>query len=285
MWNESNEAKIRRLEDDLYYARRAVVTLLPQPIRELVRAYRDVETGVQADTWEEELVEAVIELAWPSAMETTSSDPRAYCPLCRAGSSEPYVEGFALPGGLRIHLLGERTARPCEVLTPVLQLARADWMPRVRESEARERAAAEAEKELRREREDQFLVDPRSAPVLGDEPVGFQFHFHPRDNDSLAWAEARLRHLGFSEHRDGRIRQFTKDHGAFTVFGDPRELGRLTFLVLRSEPAEKRRGRRRQEPDAESFHLLDSWRNDLNKKFEMRLESAIESLTRTSKKR
>jgi hypothetical protein len=276
MWYRSSEERIKRLEDDLYRARRAVLKLLPPTIHEPGETYFSIESREAARLWEDALVEATIELAWPLANKTWYSGPRAYCPLCRSGSSGPYVEGFALPNGLRKHLLGEGNARPCEVLIQVVELAREYWLPRVTEAEERERAEAEAEKSQRREREEMFLVDPRSAPQLRDET---RYGTACRDDESMLWAEARLRQLGFLERRIGRVRQFTKEHGAVVVFADPRELGRLKFVVLRREQVDKPKSRRRWMPDHESFYLLDSWRNDLSKKLETRVGKAAGSLT------
>jgi hypothetical protein len=157
------------------------------------------------------------------------------------------------------------------VLIQVVELAREYWLSRVTEAEERERAEAEAEKSQRREREEMFLVDPRSAPQLRDET---RYGTVCRDDESVLWAEARLRQLGFLERRIGRVRQFTKEYGAVVVFADPRELGRVKFVVLRREQVDKPKSRRRWMPDHESFYLLDSWRNDLSKKLETRVGKA-----------
>lgn len=239
---QPHEDRVRRLEEELYRTRRTIIALLPRAVQELAEDYHHITTHVEARNWLERLVEAVIELAWPLAEDDSYSGRRAYCPLCKRGTLGPYAEGFLLPGGLRQHLFGEGNAYPCEVLRPVRELAADYWLPRVEELEARERAAREAEKEARRQREDVFRTDPRSAPQLRDEDL---WGAEPRDNDSLAWAIQRLRQLGFVEQRDGRVRQFTKEYGDVVVYADPREMGRLNFSVFRREQVEKPNSRRR----------------------------------------
>ena len=276
MWDLSHEDRIRRLEEELYRTRYAVVTLLPRAIQEIAKDYHNITTRTEAHNWLERLVEAVIELAWPIAEANSYSGRRADCPLCKRGTLGPYAEGFLLPGGLRKHLLGEGNAYPCEVLTPVRELAADYWQPRVLEVEAREKAARETEKEERRQREDVFQTDPRSKPQLRDESL---WGAEPRDDESLAWAIERLRQLGFAEQRDGRVLQFTKDYGEIIVYADPREEGRLNFSVFRREQTAIPKSRRRWTPDHAGFHLLDSWRKDLTKKVDERVQGARQSLT------
>jgi len=260
MWYQSHEDKIRRLENDLHRTRRAIIHLLPPTVQEVAKDYYRIETRVDAAAWLEKIVELTTEIAWPYAQEEPYSGPRASCPLCKRGTrSYMGEEGFLLPGGLRKHLLGEGNAHECDILAPVRELAEGHWRPRVEEAEARERSAKEAAKERRRQTEEQFRVEPSGTPKLRDELYGSE----ARDDESLAWAINRLSQLGFVETRDGIVRQFTKDCGSVIIFADPRERGRINFDVYRREQVEKPKSRRRRTPHHSSFHLLDSWRNEL----------------------
>lgn len=274
-WYDSDSDVVRRLRENLRRARRAIITLLPDNIQELAETYRMISTRLEAQTWEDALVDAVIGIAWPIGAETQYAGPRAYCPLCRRGSSGPYAEGFALPGGLRKHLLGEGNAYPCEVLSQVIGLAEDHWRPQVAEAESRERASLEVEKERRREIEDLYLTGPGAEPKLRDE---FLFGDRSRDDESLGWAKDRLRQLGFTESRVGRVRQFTKEFGELVVFADPREVGKLNFSVYRKEQVERPKKRRHWTPDHASFHVLDSWRNRLDEKIAQGVEEAERTL-------
>lgn len=276
MWHQSNEDRIRQLQDDLYQTRRAILCLLPAIVQEIAKDYYRIKTRSDAHEWLEKLVDTTIDIAWPYVEKRPYSGPRAYCPLCKGGTSN-YMgeEGFLLPGGLRKHLLGEGNAYECAVLSPVRKLAASYWRPRVEEAEAQERAAAEALKGERRKSEQQFRVDPYGGPELLDE--GFSSKGF-RDHDSLVWAVDRLTELGFVEARDGLVRQFSKDYGTFVVYADPRQKGRIHFGVYRREQVEMPKSRRRWSPHHADFQILDSWRKDLPSKFEQRVQNAATSL-------
>lgn len=109
MYYESTDDRIRRLEDELYRARRTILDLLPPDIKEVVDRFWHLKTRREAHDWHTAVADAVIALPWPFAEETRYSGTRAYCPLCKSGTSSPYEEGFKLPDGLRKHLLGEGT--------------------------------------------------------------------------------------------------------------------------------------------------------------------------------
>lgn len=276
MWYESNEEKIRKLQDNLYEARRTILQLLPRTVQEIAEGYYLILTRRDAHDWLEKIVEAATQLAWPYAQETAYSGARAYCPLCRHGTNS-YIgeEGFLLPGGMRKHLLGEGNAHECDVMHQVRKLAETYWRPRVEEAEAQERAQKEAELEMRRASEDQFRVDPSSSPQLIDESYAGN---GVRDDASLGWAIDRLSQLGFKETRESLVRQLTKEYPRVVVYADPRKNGRIEFSVYRREQVEKPKSRKRWMPHYAGFHLLDTWRNDLISKFEQRVQDAGRSL-------
>jgi hypothetical protein len=64
MWRYGyHDERIRTLENHLYKARRAVVTLLPKPIRDLAESYYSIGSREDAHHWENALVECIIESA------------------------------------------------------------------------------------------------------------------------------------------------------------------------------------------------------------------------------
>jgi hypothetical protein len=208
--------------------------------------------------------------------------PRAYCPLCGSGSSGPYDRGFALPEGLRRHLTGFGNAGACDVLSPVLDLARDYWMPRVEKVEAERKAERRAALERRRESEEMYVLGPDARPLLNDEDIGYGAT--ARDRESLTWAEARLEQLGFENIRDGQVRRFTKTIDGYIIYAGHREAGRLTFYVYPPHTSSTAKRRGRAPTRCQAFLLLDTWRRDLDRKFASRAAMAIDEL-RASLKR
>src|SRR5215813_5071216 len=82
MYYESTEDKIRRLESELYRARRTIFDLLPNDIKAVAKSYWAVKSRREAHEWESSVANAVIELAGPFAQEAYDGT-RAYCPLCK----------------------------------------------------------------------------------------------------------------------------------------------------------------------------------------------------------
>jgi hypothetical protein len=133
----SPDERIRRLEEDLYEARCAVVSLLPEPIQAIAESYHKCKSRSEADQWKERLVEGVIARAEIlSPQDGSRWGPRAYCPLCGHGSSGPYDRGFAVPDGLERHLMGRYNSVGCLPLSPVLGMARDYWRPIFAKTEA-----------------------------------------------------------------------------------------------------------------------------------------------------
>lgn len=276
MWLSSDE-RIRTLEWDLDSARRAIVSLLPQFIQTLVDSRYACQSWEDAYKWESELVDEIITSATVLSREEGSHfGPRACCPLCGHGSSALYARGFAVPEGLRRHLIGWGNTTGCGVLTPVLDLARDTWRPRFEKAEAEMQAQREAHLAERRQRESLVLIGPSEAPLLNDEKLGFQKE--PREAQSLNWAETRLAQLGFQLSESERVRSFTKHMEDHVVYADPRLRGELTFFVYPAPSAASARRRSRSAARRETFALPDKWRHDLDEKFASRLARAIEAL-------
>jgi hypothetical protein len=284
MWRYGyHDERIRTLENHLYKACYAVVMLLPEPIRDIANSHYSIGSREDAHHWENALVDRIVESATTlSRDEGSYFGPRAYCPLCGSGSSGPYDRGFALPEGLRRHITGFGNAGPCDVLSPVLDLARDYWMPLVEKVEVERETERRAVLERRRESEEMYVLGPNARPLLNDEDIGYGPT--ARDHESLIRAEDRLEQLSFENIGDGQVRRFTKTIDDYIIYADHREAGRLTFYVypLHKSSTAKRRGRaptRRQ-----SFFLLDTWRKDLDWKFASRAAVAIDALRESSKR-
>ena len=274
----SPEDRIRRLEEELYSARRTITSLLPDSTRRLVSSYYDCETRDKSREWEADVVDKIIESA--SILDRSDGSfwgPRAYCPLCGAGSSSPYDRGFTVPEGLRRHLTGWGNTGACDVLDAALQLARNYWEPRFQKAEA----AAESERQAllvdRRTRERLFLLGPSRPPLLVDEDIGY--NCEPRDDASLRWAVDRLAALKFAEIVENRIHSYVRDAGEYIVYADPRATGKLTFYLYR-RPDPNRRSRRRSPDEYQTFTLSDRLRNNLEDKIAEAIASAVQLLTR-----
>lgn len=127
-----HEATIRRLEEDLFMARRTIVELMPEQFQRVLDSFRgDDRTAVWE--WAEKAADQIVDLCDTAEQKYYDGyplgAPRAPCPLCGGGSSTPYDKGFALPTGLFRHLMGSHNSRQCEVFGAALQLAltRADF--------------------------------------------------------------------------------------------------------------------------------------------------------------
>jgi len=104
-----------RLERELYVARRTIVEISPEPVRDLFRSAILCGSIREATDWERRAIDAVLVMAEP--VDNGLAD-HAYCPLCGRGSSAPYSGGFVYPEGLTRHLEG-RSARRCPVMEQV----------------------------------------------------------------------------------------------------------------------------------------------------------------------
>ncbi|KVN95476.1 hypothetical protein WJ69_04685 [Burkholderia ubonensis] len=106
----------RRLRDELFVTRESLIHLM-DPLG-LLRGYLGVRDDIQLDTWRRTALAAVMRSAQvrPGAEMGDPRWPRALCPLCRQGAQGMRdVRGYAVPGGLRRHLLGELNSQPCPV--------------------------------------------------------------------------------------------------------------------------------------------------------------------------
>ena len=125
-----DDPRIRQLETDLFYARCALVDLMPEAVRKILGSYRTVKTTQDWFGWSTRAAEQIAELAENVVQRTYQGHPvdapRAKCPLCGAGPQSFYDDhlGFALPEGLVRHLTGGSNARQCPVFGAAYALAR-----------------------------------------------------------------------------------------------------------------------------------------------------------------
>lgn len=122
------EEEVRRLNDELWTARNAVLEVLPDHLSQVLDRYYDCSTREGVFTWLDTAIDAVLGSAERKPArdmgEYSSSSDRAFCPLCRGSADTIYGEkGFAFPDGLDRHLRGSHNARQCVVMKVVTDLA------------------------------------------------------------------------------------------------------------------------------------------------------------------
>jgi hypothetical protein len=273
------DGEIRRLKDDLYQARRAIICLMPEPVQEILGTYYRCTSRMELHQWESNVIDQLVELAKPIPRRTAHDNERAYCPLCSGSAQSLYEEqqGFSLPIGLRRHLEGWGNTHQCDVTVAAFRLAR-DWAhDKFHEIEQQEHAEAEAKLAARRARETLYQTGPHSEPEL----MGGRYQWRPvRNHKSLSWAEERLEELGFKKMLRDRVKSYIHEHPGVFVYADPREEGRIEFFVYRFPPPPVLRKSRRG-PNFEPrphFSLSDAWKNDLQGKYSERLDQAIAAL-------
>lgn len=114
----------RRLKDDLFGVREALIRLMD--MQGLLKGYLACEHLDQLEEWRRECATAVLEAAWVRPGEEMGDPrwPRAICPLCRQGAQGTRdIKGYAVPEGLRRHLLGEFNSRQCDVFAAAEAIA------------------------------------------------------------------------------------------------------------------------------------------------------------------
>lgn len=110
------EARMDRMREEMYLLRRAILSLVPTPFREVVDPPYDF-TQEEGRRWAHETIDRVIELVEPD------TDGRAPCPLC-GQVTQTYGIGFSVPGGLERHLSGSHKSIRCDVMHAAIGLLR-----------------------------------------------------------------------------------------------------------------------------------------------------------------
>jgi hypothetical protein len=262
---EATQKRIGELESELYQARHDIVDLMPREISRFLTSYYSCKSSKDYVNWQHDAVAHVISNAKPDPRISNPFD-RAWCPLCKAGSTDPYERGLAYPEGLRRHLLGWGHGQRCPVIDAAFRNAGYSLREKLDEWKRTEKE----DEANRRKTERLFLIDPRHPPLLIDESVfGLVRSHHDkfRPADEIPAAEQRLRELGFQFEVQGNVVAYKLMHVNRLVLADPRILGRLEFHVFSDEKPTKK-------TKHESFYLLDTWKADIPGKFRMRLTKA-----------
>ncbi|HEY4212200.1 MAG TPA: hypothetical protein VGM84_12010 [Steroidobacteraceae bacterium] len=273
------DERIRQLENELDDARRAIIRLMPETVQEILDSYYQCTSRIEFHHWKSKVIDELVELASPLPRHTPYDTDRALCPLC-GGSAENFyqsTQGFSLPLGLHRHLEGWGRTHQCDVTAAAFALGREWARDKFHESEQQQRTEAAANLATRKATETLYQIGPHSEPEL----MGGEYQWRPvRTHESLLWAEGRLEELGFKKTVQGRVTSYTQEHTGVIVYADPREDGRIEFLVYRFPTLAPPRKSRRT-PSFESrpqFTLMDSWKHDLQGKYSARLAQAITAL-------
>lgn len=274
-YRDTRDEKLQALTNELWRARQAIIDLMPPAVAEVLSSYHCC-TFEQKGAWQTETVEKLIDAAetLPTSESPYFSERRARCPLCGSGSMSPYTEGFAVPEGLRRHLVGSGNAAQCEVMHAAAALARDYFREKFRAVEAAREAEKTAKKKLREATETLYRTGPSCLGKLVDDGIWFK---EPRTADGLAWAEKRLLDLGFELVIDGRVRAYTKGGENWLVYADPRAVGMITFRLYRPSKRKTAKGKASWGPTPREFTIHDQWKNDLTGKFASRLAELLES--------
>lgn len=276
MQSDEFEVKCRKLEDELYDARRVLLDLMPSEIMAVMEAFTECDSRAEFSEWRKRVIDMVLKKAGEQAPEADLlGEVRVQCPLCGREAFNPSGGGFKMPEGLRRHLIGWGNAEPCRIMHHVRHLALGHLEWRFREQtahEAAEHAAKAAADKRRRGSEALFQLGPGSVPERLDEDI-LLWGDKPRDSESLAWAVKRLELLGFSERQEENVRAFVYQAGDWVVYADPREAGKIRFHVYRVAGSKAKKG----ESVAHKFYMLDKWKYELVRKFKERLANATKS--------
>ena len=118
------DPEILRLKNKLWTARQVIVHLMPEPARSILKSYSNCSSSQDVYRWPAEIAEQIIplavELPGPAGWGPSS---RGNCPLCGNGSTQGGADGFALPEGLRRHLIGWGRNTRCHVINAAVELA------------------------------------------------------------------------------------------------------------------------------------------------------------------
>lgn len=256
------EQTIRDLQDELLETRLNIINMMPWEAYLSLSSYDSCKSRIETYQWPNAVASRLSELAKLLPPNIFGTSDRAYCPLCGAGSSRGYANGFAIPEGLRRHLVGWGD-QECPVFAIAMRLARDAWHEKFHKQEEAEKRKMEA----RRRRETVYKTGPSQSPELIDKLSSWQ---RARRPDELAWAEKRLATLGFKIASDGSVKSYIDERDHFVVYADPRAKNRIGFSVYEKSVATG------HNPPIISFSLLDSWKHDLPGKYQGRLPRVTE---------
>jgi hypothetical protein len=129
------EQEMQKLKTELFLARHHIIELMPYEVEKILSSYHSHKSRKDGYIWIDETAKKIISHAEPISTEKKPGldgrvfyfERRAYCPLCKRGSSAPYDSGFSLPEGLRRHLVGYGTVSQCVVMEAAKKLAQEYW--------------------------------------------------------------------------------------------------------------------------------------------------------------
>ncbi|MGO4686200.1 hypothetical protein [Hyphomicrobium sp. 2TAF46] len=272
------EAEVRKLKSQLWRARTVIISLMPEQYAKPLRSYHECTSTKEFWRWRESVAELIVTLVPADAIkEDWGGSPRANCPLCGSETSGPYPGGFAIPRGLIQHLTGHGNASHCSVTEAAFDLARESLESRFGEAERiAEKAAKEEDARQREERqkiETLYKLHPVEPPQLIDD--GYHSWFGElRKVESLEWAEARAKTLGFQKHLDTNVMSLEKQEANYVIYADIRSEKRITFNIYRLPITKGKKVWKAH------FDLPDYFRNDIAGKFDERLKEALQRFSR-----
>ncbi len=270
-----HEETIRHLKSELYEARRTVIGLMPDGFQKLVDEFHSCASRSDLGKWRQNLVADAVRRARLLPESPVYQEKRAYCPLCGGGRSM-FDAPFKVPGGLHMHLEGSGNTRQCSVMKVIWEHAWDQMQEAVLQNEQMKEQREWAAKDARRAAETLWRVDP-DEPKLSNEGFPLSLGLQEvRDEEAFGFAEERLTRLGFKLSIEGNVRAWTQEIDDLIVYADPRARGRIDFNVY----SKMKKPKRLFGSSHSSFHLQDSWRNDLLGKYKTRLEDAISQIRR-----
>lgn len=221
---------IKKLKEELYYARRTVVALTPTRLRDLIRTYTQCKSRKESSLWMNSVIDEIIEYATRNDPEEFYNGLYSDCPLCGERADTAYSTGFKLPEGLARHLEGSHGAHKCRVMTEIKYLTHDYWNSQFSEQEEINRENDQRILQKRRETETLYKIDPFSTPLLIDE--GWRLFFaSPRTPEGLLWAENRLKELGFLKVAEGSVVSMVANILTHVVYADYRKEGNIDCSV------------------------------------------------------
>jgi hypothetical protein len=250
--------RYKLLEEELYWARRNFVELVPDDLSKSLSDYLSCSSREDYAKWERDTVEFIISRAEVDPLHS-DFEPRGWCPLCKKGVHK-------IPGGIRNHLNGDGNASQCVVTEAAFRNAKYVLREKFETSEA----VVLREVAERRKTEQTFLTDPSLPPKLLDE---HQWWSRPRSAEALVAAEERLRNLNFDKVINDNVVAYKLRCEGYLILADPCIAGRITFRVFSDDTSKKGR------QEEGSFNLPDGWKKNLAGKFRSLLEETCSRLS------
>ena len=260
----TNEDKIRYLEDELYSARRFIVSQAPARYKDILENLARCRSAAEFHSLEHSAAEDILTECQSTLSDDANWNRRILCPLCGDRPPSAYAEqGFTFPEGLRRHLTGYGNVSQCDVFRACCKLV----LDSKNYEPLTESIAKNAKKAERIKTELLYKIEPDGQGQLIDE-----FHGTPRTTTELLWAEERIVALGFEIKVEDNTKSYVMEEHDFSIFVDPRQRGTIEFRVFPKWLKKKRLSI----TDCEAFDLRDDWKLDLSSKFKTRLNKVKE---------